>query len=139
MINHVAAQQVYQQFARSSTIYDTIVAQMRNYGTLPGFITDICRKYIQLETEKTKGSLTTLLIVLAEAIYNGFGDTEVKKRLESDINFKDKTEDKLFDAVLDNVFYSIIRESDQEFSNIAEDVWREIVGDIANIYEKPMN
>ncbi len=130
-IDHTAAQEFYKKFG-TAIMCTTIVQLMYNYGTLWGFVTDITRKVIQQDPDKTKESLEPKLIALAETIDKGFHDPKVKERLKQDIHFKDKTENELFEAVLSNIDYGLRKES--EFSDIAEEVWQKIIGDIYDLY-----
>ena len=133
-IDHTAAQEFYQKFG-TAIMCTAIVQLMYNYGTLWGFISDAARKIIQQDPEKTKESLEPKLIALAETINEGFKDPRVKERLKQDIHYKDKTEDELFEIVLYNVSNALLKESDNEFSAIAEEVWQGIMGDIYKTYD----
>ena len=132
-IDHAQAQKISNGVIGTVALLSSIVPLMCNYITLPGFISSISRKVIQQDPDKTKESLEPKLVALAETINKGFHDTKVKERLAQDIDFKDRTEEELFEVVLSNIHYGLMKES--EFSDIAEEIWQKIIGDIYELYE----
>ena len=132
-IDHSAAQEIYHQVDKDGSLYSWIIQQMRDYGSLPGFISDIGKMIIQEDKKKTVESLKPKLIAIAEAINKGFNDAKVAEYRASDINFNNYSKDELFKVVLGRLDYALLRQ--KEFFSLTEEACDKMMGEIYNLYD----
>lgn len=131
-LDHTKAEQIYQNVGFDDTLYSSIIKKMGNYITFPGFISNSCREIVQESEEKTKDALAPQLIALAEVINKGFEDDNVKQRIQRDTNFNDKSADELFEIILDNIHYGLLREIE---NNVLKEIdCQNIIGEVYACY-----
>ncbi len=144
MTNHDNAQLICKdQSGIFFTIFNEVIKGMRDYKILPGFVKDICGEIIS-----ERLVTVPLLIVIAEAIYKGFSDPQVKACLTKDTDFKNKSEDELFKTVLHNIdlalrdyvkakIEAVYPQNNANIKFEGKD-WQEIMGEVYNTYGMEM-
>lgn len=118
--NHNKAQKIYEELDHNAQIYNEIVEEMKKSSILPDFVVKVGKKISSEDLDTL--DLENKVITVAEAIYKGFKENEVKESAGQYL--VNRSDDELFTMVLDNLFYAL----DQEQFN-------SILGDIGMIYE----